>query len=113
MNLGCSHTTSLCLPYPLYRNIEDGKRGDGPICYGLGPLLASFFGVEEDMLLPCEQSFLSCMAFSVYEVVRGDFSVAYLVCSRGVNKLTTRQKSHANDFVNGKSHAREKPLLSG
>ena len=25
----------------------------------------------------------------------------------------TRQTSHANDFVNGKSHAREKPLLAG
>ena len=25
----------------------------------------------------------------------------------------TRQTSHANDFVNAKSHAREKPLLAG
>ena len=31
----------------------------------------AFFGVEEDMLLPCEQRFLSCMAF--YEVVRVAF----------------------------------------
>ena len=28
-----------------------------------------------------------------------------------VNKPTTRQTSHSNDFVNAKSHAREKPLL--
>ena len=28
----------------------------------------------------------------------------------GVNKATTRQTSHVNDFVNAKSHAREKPL---
>ena len=27
--------------------------------------------------------------------------------SRGVNTLTTRQTTHANDFVNAKSHARE------
>ena len=33
----------------------------------------AFFGVEEDMLLLCEQRFLSCMAFSVYEVVRVAF----------------------------------------
>ena len=34
--------------------------------------------------------------------------------SRGGNKNpTTRQTRHANDFVNGKSHAREKPLLAG
>ena len=30
-----------------------------------------------------------------------------------VNKPTTRQTSHTNDFVNAKSHAREKPLLEG
>ena len=39
------------------------------------------------------------MAFIVYE--------ATLPEKRGVNKLTTRQKSHANDFVHAKSHARE------
>ena len=33
--------------------------------------------------------------------------------SRGVNKPTTRQTSHANDFEKAKSHAREKPLLAG
>ena len=38
-------------------------------------------------VIPCKQRFLSCMAF-------------------------TRQTSHANDFVNAKSHAREKPLLA-
>ena len=38
-------------------------------------------------VIPCKQRFLICMAF-------------------------TRQTSHANDFVNAKSHAREKPLLA-
>ena len=33
--------------------------------------------------------------------------------SRGVNKLTTWQTRHTNDFVNAKSHPREKPLLAG
>ena len=32
---------------------------------------------------------------------------------RGVNKPTTQQTSHANDFVKAKSHAREKTLLTG
>ena len=45
-------------------------------------------------------------------------SFAWLVCrvvgfSQGVNKPTTRETTHANDFVNAKSHAREKPLLGG
>ena len=58
------------------------------------------------------------MAFSVYEVIRlACLCVVGLseVCprSRGVNKPTMRQASHANDFVNAKSHAREKPLLAG
>ena len=30
-----------------------------------------------------------------------------------VNKPTTRQTSDMNDFVNVKSHTREKPLLAG
>ena len=47
------------------------------------------------------------MGFSVHEVIR----VSCL--SRDVNKPTTRQTRHANDFVNAKSHAREKPLLAG
>ena len=45
-------------------------------------------------LLPC----------SVYEVIR----VACLLRS-----WLPRQTSHVNDFVNVKSHAREKPLLAG
>ena len=32
--------------------------------------------------------------------------------SWGVNKPTTQQTSHANDFVSAKSHAREEPLLA-
>ena len=42
------------------------------------------------------------MGFSVHEVIR----VSCL--SRDVNKPTTRQTRHANDFVNAKSHARER-----
>ena len=43
------------------------------------------------------------MAFSVYRVVN----------TRGVNKPTTLQTSRANDVVNAKSHASDKPLLAG
>ena len=39
------------------------------------------------LVIPCEERALSCVAF-------------------------TRQTTHANDFVNAKSHAREKPLLA-
>ena len=51
-------------------------------------------------------------SFGVYEVVR----VACL--SRSwffipINKPTMRQASHVNDFVNAKSHAKEKTLLAG
>ena len=62
---------------------------------------------------------LSCMTFSVLIRSRShDLSVAKLVYLRfswGVNKVTTRQTSHANDFVNKntKSHAREKLLFTG
>ena len=50
------------------------------------------------------------MAFSVgYEVIRvAQLSVAWLVRLRPVRNL-----SLANDFVNAKSHAREKPLAAG
>ena len=45
-------------------------------------------------------------------------SFAWLVCRVvvalwDVNKPTTRLTSHANDFVNAKSHVREKPLVPG
>ena len=62
---------------------------------------------------------LFCMAFSVLIRSRSrDLSVARVVYFRfawGVNKVTTRQTSHANDFVNKKtkSHAREKLLFTG
>ena len=58
--------------------------------------------------LPCEQRFsLSCMAFSVTK----SFAWRLPSCSR--SWPTTRQTSHANDFVKAKSHAGEKPLLAG
>ena len=46
------------------------------------------------------------LPFSVYEVIR----VVFLLRSW---LTTTRQTSHVNDFVNVKSHAKEKPLLAG
>ena len=39
--------------------------------------------------------------------------VVGLFTPRVVNKPTTRQTRHVNDFVNAKSHAKEKPLLAG
>ena len=48
------------------------------------------------VIFPCEQRFLSCMAFSVYEVIR----VAYPSRSWFVySTRTTRQTSHGNDSV--------------
>ena len=52
---------------------------------------------------PREQRFLTCMAFSVYEIVR-------VAChSRSDKRLT----DDANEFVNAKTHTKEKPLLAG
>ena len=83
------------------------------------------FTVISHAHLPCEQRLLSCMAFSVYEVVRvACLSLSWSVYapwetlnverfSRGVNKPITWQTSHAHDFVNAKKkHATEKPLLA-
>ena len=55
------------------------------------------------IVIPCEQRFLFCMGFSVYEFVR-------VVCQ---SLVTTRVTSDAYDFINAKSHAREKSLLAG
>ena len=49
------------------------------------------------------------MAFSVYEVVR----VAFLSRSYKTNWLRDWHTSDANDIVNAKNHAREKPELAG
>lgn len=51
---------------------------------------------------PCEQRFLTCMAFRVYEVVRVAFQ------SSSDKRLT----DDANEFVNAKSHSKQKPLLA-
>ena len=62
----------------------------------------------------CEQSFLSCTAFSICEVVRvACLWPSYFVNKRGVNKPTTRLTSDTSDFSNPTSHARKKPLLGG
>ena len=54
--------------------------------------------------LLCEQRFVSCIAVSIYEVVR----IAYhsRSFSQGVNKPITWLTSDANDSVNAKSHTR-------
>ena len=51
--------------------------------------------------LPCEQTFLSCMDFSVYDVVRAAFmSRSFIFLRPGAYKTpTTRLTSQANDFV--------------
>ena len=58
----------------------------------------------------------NCLAFGVYKGLLG-LSVTLVVCLRPVrnvsHKPTMQQTSHANDFVNAKSDAREKPLLTG
>ena len=69
--------------------------------------------------LPCEKRFFSCMAFSVYEVIRvaclsrGWFVYNPCLFLTASNQTNYAQASHANDFVNAKSHARKKPLLVG
>ena len=60
----------------------------------------------------CEQRFLSGMAFSVYEVVPVACQSRIWFCLSPTS-ATTRQTSYANDLVNAKSLAREKPLLAG
>ena len=52
------------------------------------------------------------MAFSVYEVVRAAcLSRSWFVTGRKQTSYATDE--HANDFLNSKSYAREKPLLAG
>ena len=69
--------------------------------------------------LTCEHTFLSFMAFSVYGVVHvaclSHMWLGFSETTSGVLQryASTRQKSYSNDFVNAKSHAREKPLLAG
>ena len=55
------------------------------------------------IVIPCEQWFLSCMAFSIYKVIH----VACLSC---LGEYKTNQLCN---FVNTKSHARDEPLLAG
>lgn len=53
--------------------------------------------------------------FSLPWILAFTKSFAWLCCrgfSRGVNKPTTPQTSYTNDFVNAKSHTREKRLLA-
>ena len=59
--------------------------------------------------LPCEQRFFLLHGFGVNKATTRQTSHV----NDFVNKATTRQTSHVNDFVNTKSHAREKPLLAG
>ena len=52
-------------------------------------------------------------SLSVNQVVRVSCLSRSWFVLYGVNKPTARQTSHANDFVNAKSHVREKPLRAG
>ena len=56
-------------------------------------------------MIPWKQRYLSCMAFIVYEVTH----LACIVC----RLVALLRQTHANDFVNSKSHAGQKPLLTG
>ena len=86
----------------------------------IGPLEAYVLDVfNANYFLTCEQTFLSFMAVSVYGVVRvaclSRIWSGFSETTSGVLQryASTRQKSYANDFVNAKSHAREKPLPQG
>ena len=60
--------------------------------------------------LPCEQRFLSCMAFSIYKVV----NMACQSCSWFVYTATELgAQTNQLHVVNARSHARKKPLLTG
>ena len=54
---------------------------------------------------PCEQRFLSRMAFCVYEVAR-------VACQLNRRFVYTLGDCLPNDSINAKSHARTKPLLT-
>ena len=65
-------------------------------CQKINELKKSVGGIDPvRWVIFCEQRFLSCMAFSVNEVVR----------------VTTRLTSHANDLVNAKSHAKGRSVI--
>ena len=53
------------------------------------------------------------MVFSVYEVVRVACLSRRLFFITGRKQTSYATDEHANDFLNAKSHAREKPLLAG
>ena len=62
----------------------------------------SFDFLDWGVLYPVSKKFIFCMAVSVYEVVR---------VAGFTKKPATRLISEAIDFINAKSHAREKSLL--
>ena len=86
-------------------------------------ILVNFFlCAKQTNKLPCEQTllfvclfvpskhwFLSCMVFSVYDVVR----VAFPSRRYKTNWLSDGHTSDAKDIMNAKNHAREKPVLAG
>ena len=59
--------------------------------------------------VPSKHWFLSCMVFSVYDVVR----VAFPSRRYKTNWLSDGHTSDAKDIMNAKNHAREKPVLAG
>ena len=81
----------------------------------LGPIATNkqltIYTLNQERILCCPNDPASS-CFSLAWLLAFTKSFAWLVC-RVVEKLTTRQTSHANDFVNAKSHAKKKPLLAG
>ena len=67
------------------------------------------------MCLTLRAEFLSCMVLVIIKSFAWLVSrvVGLFYTPQGVKTPTTRETSRANDFVNAKSHAKEKPLLAG
>ena len=77
----------------------------------LAALLCSLVDVQLSFTQRSRVSFWHGFAFAwLIGPVVGLFTPYF---SRGVNKPTTGLTSHANDFVNAKSHAGKKRLLVG
>ena len=64
--------------------------------------------------LPWELRFFSCIALAFTKSFASLVSLIvglFVSCGKITNQLHRRLTRHANDFVNAKSHAREKPDL--
>ena len=77
----------------------------------LAALFCSLVDVQLSFTLRSRVSFWHGFAFAWLIIPVVGLLTPYF--SRGVNKPTTGLTSHANDFVNAKSHAGKKRLLVG